>query len=113
MSNAFGRLFGTLGSGILYTFVGDDYGDVAGSDAIAGLAACFLAGTLSSLMAALITFKIDDNKGGLKCGSCCTIVAAAQEAMELKENVGSRPAEAGKSLQEKEKDLLQVDTSVQ
>jgi hypothetical protein len=82
MSNACGRLFGTLGSGILYTYVGDDFGDFAGSDAVAGLAACFLAGTLSSLLAALITFKIDDHDGGLKCGSCCTVVKAQEEGGE-------------------------------
>ncbi|KAL3919335.1 MAG: hypothetical protein SGILL_003801, partial [Bacillariaceae sp.] len=82
MSNACGRLFGTLGSGILYTFVGEDFGDVAGSDAVAGLAACFLAGTLSSLLAALITMKIDDHKGGLQCGSCCTIVQAEVKTEE-------------------------------
>ena len=84
MSNACGRLFGTLGSGILYTYVGEDFGDVAGSDAVAGLAACFLAGTLSSLLAALITLKIDDDAGGLKCGSCCTIVKAGSESNEGK-----------------------------
>jgi hypothetical protein len=79
MSNAVGRLLGTLGSGILYTYVGDDLGESAGTDAVAGLAACFLAGTLSSLLAALITIKIDDNKAGLKCGSCLTLVAAEVE----------------------------------
>ena len=82
MSNACGRLFGTLGSGILYTFVGEDFGEAAGSDAVAGLAACFLAGTLCSLLAALITLKIDDNAGGLKCGSCCTLVKADDEDKE-------------------------------
>ncbi|KAG7346529.1 major facilitator superfamily permease [Nitzschia inconspicua] len=76
MSNAVGRLFGTLGSGILYTYVGEDFGDAAGSDAVAGLAACFLAGTICSFMAASLTFPIKDNKSGLKCGPCCTIVAA-------------------------------------
>jgi hypothetical protein len=76
MSNAMGRLLGTLGSGLLYTYVGDDLGDSAGTDAVAGLAACFLAGTISSLLAAIITIKIDDNKAGLKCGSCLTLVAA-------------------------------------
>jgi hypothetical protein len=80
MSNAVGRLLGTLGSGFLYTYVGDDFGDYAGSDAVAGLAACFLAGTISSLLAALITFKIDDHKTGLKCGSCLTIVAAHEDS---------------------------------
>ncbi|VEU33900.1 unnamed protein product [Pseudo-nitzschia multistriata] len=73
MSNAVGRLFGTLGSGFLYTYIGEDFGDLAGSDAVAGLAACFLAGTVSSLLAALITYKINDQDEGLKCGSCWTI----------------------------------------
>ncbi len=79
MSNAVGRLFGTLGSGVLYTYVGDDFGEYAGTDAAAGLAACFLAGTLCSLVAAVITVMIDDNKAGLQCG-CLTIVAAAEES---------------------------------
>jgi hypothetical protein len=79
MSNAMGRLFGTIGSGLLYTFIGEDFGVAAGSDAVAGLAACFLAGTLCSLMAALITVKIKDDQTGLKCGPCLTIVAARAE----------------------------------
>lgn len=73
MSNALGRLFGTIGSGVLYTYVGDYINDKAGTNATAGFAACFLAGTLSSVMAALITVKIDDNDGGLKCGPCTLI----------------------------------------
>lgn len=85
MSNAVGRLFGTLGSGVLYTFVGEDFGDAAGSDAVAGLAACFLAGTMCSFIAASLTFPINDNKSGLKCGSCCTIVAAEEELSDLNE----------------------------
>ena len=40
MSNALGRLLGTLGSGVLYTFAGEDFGELAGSDAVRGLAAC-------------------------------------------------------------------------
>ena len=74
MSNAFGRLLGTIGSGLIYTYVGTDYGPSVGNDGVTGLATCFLAGTASSLLAALITFRIDDNKAGLKCGSCLTIV---------------------------------------
>lgn len=62
MSNALGRLFGTLGSGVLYTFVGEDFNAVSGSDAVAGFAACFFAGTISSLLAALITFNIDETE---------------------------------------------------
>jgi hypothetical protein len=72
MSNAVGRLFGTLGSGFLYTYVGDD--------SAAGMAACFLAGTVCSLLAALITFKIDDQEAGLKCGSCLTLRPASENA---------------------------------
>ena len=68
MSNAMGRLFGTLGSGLLYTYVGEEYNEVSGNDAVAGFAACFFAGTVSSLLAAMITLKIKDNKAGLKCG---------------------------------------------
>jgi len=73
MSNAFGRLFGTIGSGILYTYVGQDAGPLAGTDGTSGLAACFLAGTVCSILAALITVKIDDNNEGLKCGSCTLV----------------------------------------
>jgi hypothetical protein len=71
---------GTLGSGALYSLIGEDFGELAGTDAVAGLAACFLAGTVSSVLAALITFKIDDNESGLKCGSCCTIVAVKENS---------------------------------
>lgn len=82
MSNALGRLLGTLGSGILYTFVGEDQGELAGPDAVKSLAACFLAGTVSSLLAAVITIFIDDNKAGLKCGSCWTIVKEQEDEVE-------------------------------
>ena len=40
MSNACGRLLGTLGSGLLYTYVGEDFGDLAGTNAVQGLAVC-------------------------------------------------------------------------
>ena len=59
MSNALGRLFGTIGSGVLYTYVGEYINDKAGTNATAGFAACFLAGTLSSLLAALISESIE------------------------------------------------------
>ena len=59
MSNAIGRLMGTLGSGVIYTYAGSVMGPLAGSDARAGLAACFVAGTGSSLLAALITDTAD------------------------------------------------------
>ena len=80
MSNAIGRLFGTLGSGFLYTYVGEGYGDDIGSNGVSGIAACFLAGTLSSLLAALITYKIDDQKEGLKCGPCWTIAKPVEDS---------------------------------
>ena len=82
MSNAVGRLLGTLGSGFLYTYVGQELNDFSGNDAVAGLAACFFAATICSLLAALITINIDDNKAGLKCG-CLTLVNAAQEDDEI------------------------------
>ena len=73
MSNAIGRLMGTLGSGVIYTYAGSAMGPLAGSDARAGLAACFVAGTGSSLLAALITLKIKDEEAGLRCGSCVCV----------------------------------------
>ena len=91
MSNACGRLMGTLGSGVLYTCAGDDRGSAAGSDALRGLAACFIAGTISSLLAALITLKIQDDAAGLRCGRCLVCVDAQPAA----------PKEAAKSAPQK------------
>ena len=68
MSNAVGRLMGTLGSGVIYTYAGESLGPYAGTDARRGLAACLVAGTISSLVAALITINIKDNQAGLRCG---------------------------------------------
>jgi hypothetical protein len=110
MSNAMGRLVGTLGSGILYTYVGENFGEYAGSDAIAGLAVCFLAGTLSSLVAALITLKIDDNDTGLKCGSCLTIVPASEEE---ENNVGTKKYELQAPQKEANIDLNEVFSSME
>lgn len=78
MSNAMGRLVGTIGSGLLYTYVGESINEFSGSDAVAGLTACFLAGTISSFVAAIITIGIDDGQVGLKCGSCWTIVKSTE-----------------------------------
>lgn len=85
MSNALGRLFGTIGSGLLYTYVGENFGDTIGHDAIAGLAACFLAGTVSSVVAALITLKIDDHDAGLRCG-CVTLVEKSSATLNEDDN---------------------------
>ena len=93
MSNALGRLFGTLGSGLLYTYVGDEVNDLSGNDSVAALASCFFAGTVCSLLAAVITTWIDDHKAGLKCGSCCTLVSAQIDPDEEKaheKNVAAR-----------------------
>ena len=82
MSNACGRLLGTIGSGFLYTYVGENLGNYAGTNAVAGLAACFLAGTISAFVAALITTIIDDQQTGLKCGPCLTLIPGASSTAE-------------------------------
>lgn len=79
MSNALGRLFGTIGSGLLFTYVGEYYGEGVGHDGTAGLAACFIAGTLSSLIAAFITYFIDDEDSGLLCGSIVCVKPTDEE----------------------------------
>jgi len=91
MSNALGRLMGTLGSGFLYTYAGGRVENIPGydpgSDARLGLAACFLAGTVSSLLAAIITIWIKDDDSGFKCGKC-TIIEEI-ETPTLEENKAS------------------------
>jgi hypothetical protein len=73
MSNALGRLLGTLGSGFIFTYAGGSlenlFGYNPGMDARIGFAACLLAGTLSSALAAIITCWIKDEDAGLKCGN--------------------------------------------
>ena len=84
-----GRLMGTLGSGFLYSYVGENMGSHAGNDATAGLAACMFAGTASSLLAAAITLKIDDDEAGLRCGSLICVqgsgIASEEEEEEEEE----------------------------
>ena len=94
MANACGRLVGTLGSGFLYTYAGGDFfyaeGYNAGMDSRIGLASCFVAGTICSFLAAIITIWIKDQDSGLKCGPCWTIVPSSspteQEDDEFMEN---------------------------
>jgi len=87
MSNAVGRLLGTILSGVLYTYVGDYFGPLAGNDATDGLAACFIAGTLSSALAAFITVYIKDDDAGLKCGSwLCVRGVNVVETTDTEEN---------------------------
>jgi hypothetical protein len=101
MSNALGRLFGTIGSGLIYSYVGDEVNEYSGNDAVTGLAACFLAGTVSSVIAALITTRIDDHKAGLQCGSCWTVVApeAIEEGAD-DNNIGDDTAADGDKKEE-------------
>lgn len=73
MSNACGRLLGTIGSGALYT---------SGADPLRGLGACFIAGTISSALAALITLRIKDDAAGLRCGSCICVAAQGGPSLE-------------------------------
>ena len=85
MSNALGRLLGTLGSGFLFTYAGGAVDSFLsynpGMDARIGFAACLLAGTLSSVLAAIITYWIKDEAAGLKCGHW-TIISPTREVTE-------------------------------
>ena len=74
MSNACGRLLGTIGSGALYSY--------AGADALRGLGACFIAGTISSALAALITLRIKDDAAGLRCGTCICVAVQGDPTLE-------------------------------
>ena len=94
MSNAVGRLLGTLGSGVLYTYAGEQRGPYAGSDNRRGLGACFIAGTLSSVLAAAITLKIRDEAAGLRCGPCVCVGAAEKEETSRTSDREPAPAPA-------------------
>ena len=50
-------------------------GPGSGTDAVRGLAACFVAGTVSSFLAALITLRIKDSEAGLRCGRLVCVKA--------------------------------------
>jgi len=94
MSNALGRLMGTLGSGFLYTYAGGTVENLMGydpgSDGRLGLAACFLAGTISSFLAAFITIWIKDDQSGLKCGNC-TIIYPKEDQDETNQEENRQP----------------------
>uniref|UniRef100_A0A7S2K2V7 Uncharacterized protein n=1 Tax=Leptocylindrus danicus TaxID=163516 RepID=A0A7S2K2V7_9STRA len=100
MSNALGRLMGTIGSGLLFTYVGADQGAYAGTDGTIGLAACFLAGTFSSMLAVVITAFIEDQDDnvGLKCGSCLICVGGNNDGDgdDGDNDVGAEPIVASK-----------------
>eukprot|EP00180_Rhodochaete_pulchella_P001634 Plantae.Rhodophyta-Rhodochaete_pulchella.ctg247.p1 GENE.Plantae.Rhodophyta-Rhodochaete_pulchella.ctg247~~Plantae.Rhodophyta-Rhodochaete_pulchella.ctg247.p1 ORF type:complete len:533 (+),score=86.92 Plantae.Rhodophyta-Rhodochaete_pulchella.ctg247:1179-2777(+) len=80
MSNAAGRLFGTLAGGALYSFVG-------GADALdsEGLAACFWLSCFLIVVTAVVTIFIDDQKEGLQCGPCLTCIAPVEEDENTKD----------------------------
>lgn len=94
MSNALGRLLGTLGSGFLYTYAGGtaEYipGYDPGTDARLGFASCFLAGTISSVLAAIITVWIKDEDSGLKCGKW-TIIEPKDEFQDSNQEENKEP----------------------
>lgn len=98
MSNALGRLVGTLGSGFLYTYAGGKVENIPGydpgTDGRLGLAACFLAGTISSLLAAVITIWIKDEDSGLKCRSFTIVLPKAAEEEQQESSESQKVAEA-------------------
>ena len=112
MSNALGRLMGTIGSGLIFTYVGEYFGEFVGHDGTAGLAACYLAGTLSSAAAAFITTFIDDDEGGLKCGSLTCVHAEMEENEDDAENEsGGDGGKANKTNETEEKKVSQAQES--
>jgi MFS family permease len=60
MANAFGRLFGTIISGALYSYIGTS---------VQGFAACFWVSALFVIISTALEVLLDDNRGGLLCGS--------------------------------------------
>lgn len=92
MSNALGRLMGTLGSGFIYTYAGGEVENLPGydpgSDGRLGLAACFAAGTLSSFLAAVITIWIKDDDLGFQCRNWTLVEAREAEEEPNEEEPG-------------------------
>lgn len=74
MSNAIGRLVGTVVSGALYTY--------AGSDPREGFAACFWCSAAFIVVCAIVTVGIDDDIGGLSCGTL-TICGAPESPVQV------------------------------
>lgn len=61
MSNAVGRLVGTMASGVLYTYI---------APVSLGFGVCFLVSVVFTLVSAFVNVWIRDNEGGLSCGPC-------------------------------------------
>ena len=64
MANAFGRLIGTIVSGALYSYT---------ESIVDGFAACFWASSVFVIISTVLEMFIDDDKGGLLCGSISCI----------------------------------------
>jgi hypothetical protein len=74
MANAFGRLIGTIISGALYSYAGTT---------VEGFAACFWASTAFVLLSAFLELYIDDDDGGLSCGSMSCARGVDEESTEV------------------------------
>lgn len=70
MSNAFGRLVGTMLSGVLYTYITPEP---------FGFGACFLLSVLFTVVSTVVDVFIRDNAGGLACGPCLTCCVGPEE----------------------------------
>uniref|UniRef100_A0A7S1XCB9 Major facilitator superfamily (MFS) profile domain-containing protein n=1 Tax=Compsopogon caeruleus TaxID=31354 RepID=A0A7S1XCB9_9RHOD len=77
MSNAFGRLMGTLIGGALFSFTGDTKSE--------SLAACFWLSVGFIFITILISLFLDDDEGGLTCGPCLTCLTVDSEMEEEEE----------------------------
>lgn len=61
MSNAMGRLVGTMLSGVLYTYI---------APVSSGFGVCFLVSVVFTVVSAVVDVFIGDDAGGLACGPC-------------------------------------------
>lgn len=61
-ANAGGRLVGTVLSGFLYTYAGDNI--------VQGFGSCFVASLVFAMLSSVLSLPIRDNLGGLACGPC-------------------------------------------
>ncbi|GLC44908.1 hypothetical protein PLESTB_001687900 [Pleodorina starrii] len=71
-ANAMGRLTGTLVSGALYSYAGDNV--------VQGFAACFWASVGFAVLSAAVEMALADNSGGLMCGPCLKLVPPPETA---------------------------------
>ena len=79
MSNAAGRLVGTLVSGAMYTYVG--------STVVYGFASCFWLSLGSLILATSITLFIKDDSKGISCGPCMHCLDPAVEDNDKEDEV--------------------------